>query len=208
MSRIPASTRSGWWRRAIVRRATSFLLIPALLTASCAASAHRHRRPEPARAEPTRPEPKHTDEIVRVVPAKDEGITLDDVLVGAFLVCTGLEVLELFEAAEVATVAGAEAEMTAAEIGEYGETQLARQVGGRSQVRIGTRIYDQVASETAYEAKTGYKLLTPAIRTQVLKDAGRDVEWHFYPSPATGLRGPSPELAELLRRSGVQWFVH
>lgn len=180
------------------RLATMAVVLLSLLTASCAGTRSR-RHP---------PEPKHTDRIVRVVPVHDDGISFGDVVVAGLLIYTGLEALELLEVGGAATAVEGEGVMTAEEIGASGERQLARQVGGRSQVRVGNRIYDQIAGETAYEAKTGYKLASSGIREQVLKDAGKAVEWHFYPSPVTGLRGPSPELAALLDRSRIKWVVH
>jgi hypothetical protein len=174
------------------------VILAVVSVASCAGTSSRRWRPEP----------KHTDTIVRVVPDEDDGISVGEVIFAGLLICSGLEALELLEAGEVATAVEAEEGMAAAGIGEYGEARLARQVGGRSQVRIGSRIYDQFAAETAYEAKTGYKLLTPQIRSQVLADTGNAVEWHFYRSPMTGLRGPSPQLAALLNKSRIKWVVH
>lgn len=62
----------------------------------------------------------------------------------------------------------------------------------------------------AYEAKVGFKTLTPLIRDQIdadvalLEDLASGVlrvEWHFYPSAVTKDWGPSISLMDYLEKS-------
>lgn len=77
----------------------------------------------------------------------------------------------------------------------------------------------------AYEAKVGFKTLSPHIRDQVDRDVAllldpsagvQRVEWHFYPSAVTRDVGPSSSLMDYLggirpggaRAPRIPFYVH
>lgn len=84
----------------------------------------------------------------------------------------------------------------------------------------GTRGYRYVdafdeATGIAREAKTGFARLTPFVQRQIDKDVAllgqqrvTGLEWHFYPSSASGTLGPSGELLEELRARGIGYVIH
>jgi RHS repeat-associated protein len=101
-------------------------------------------------------------------------------------------------------------------IGETGQIgqQYLQQMGGQSQAyfntTLGGRFIDQLVNGMAYESKVGYVSLTESISLQVAKDVElmslglvNSVSWVFFPSPVTGLGGPSGPLYDLL----VQNFI-
>ena len=67
----------------------------------------------------------------------------------------------------------------------------------------------------AAEAKTGFAKLSPFVQRQIDKDVkllqqGRvtSLEWHFYPSSASGTVGPSRELLDELTAKGIDYVIH
>jgi hypothetical protein len=71
------------------------------------------------------------------------------------------------------------------------------------------------ATGVAAEAKTGFARLTPFVQRQIDKDVtllaqGRvtTLEWHFYPSSASGTVGPSQGLLDELRAKGIDYVIH
>jgi RHS repeat-associated protein len=103
--------------------------------------------------------------------------------------------------------------------GQIGESWLANNVGGESQVLIqtsqGARYIDQLSNGVAYESKVGYTSLTQSVQTQISKDveligAGEvnGAEWHFFTSPVTGVGGPSGPLATALNKAGIPYIIH
>jgi RHS repeat-associated protein len=103
------------------------------------------------------------------------------------------------------------------ETGDLGESWL-KQFGGVAQKYFNTsqggRFIDQLIKGMAYEAKVGYVSLTEEISIQVAKDVellftGQvdSVSWVFFPSPITGLFGPSGPLYNLLIQNGISVFI-
>jgi hypothetical protein len=81
----------------------------------------------------------------------------------------------------------------------------------------GFRYIDSYNATTgvAAEAKTGYARLSDFVQRQIDKDRqlliqGRvtKLEWHFYPSSASGTVGPSRELLDELRTRGIDYVIH
>jgi hypothetical protein len=71
------------------------------------------------------------------------------------------------------------------------------------------------ATGVAAEAKTGFAKLSPFVQRQIDKDVtllaqGRvtKLEWHFYPSSASGTVGPSRELLDELTAKGIDYVIH
>jgi filamentous hemagglutinin len=67
----------------------------------------------------------------------------------------------------------------------------------------------------ANESKVGYTTLTKGIQTQIAKDvelkatdAVKDVTWHFFKSPVTGMGGPSQQLLNSLQQNGINVVIH
>jgi RHS repeat-associated protein len=98
--------------------------------------------------------------------------------------------------------------------GEIGETAL-KALGGESQVFFrtsqGARFVDQLVNGVAHEAKVGRVALSAFVRGQIAKDAEllqtgavREVVWHFFRSPQTGLGGPTGPLLDALRKAGIR----
>ena len=104
--------------------------------------------------------------------------------------------------------------------GVAGQGRLLGLVGGAQQVffrtSLGSRFVDVLdAANIAHESKVGYTVLSNSITRQVLKDAEllstgqvRGVTWHFFRSPATGLRGASQPLLNELARHGIGVVFH
>jgi hypothetical protein len=103
--------------------------------------------------------------------------------------------------------------------GQIGERWLAENLGGESQVyfktSLGGRYIDQLVGAAAHESKVGYQSLTPSISLQIAKDAEllnagtvKSVTWHFFPSPATGVGGPSQQLLNALKQNGINVIIH
>lgn len=102
--------------------------------------------------------------------------------------------------------------------GVVGERYL-QTLGGESQAFFrtskGSRFVDQLVSGVANESKVGYQSLTSIIRTQIAKDTEllqktlvEGVNWHFFTSPVTGLRGASQPLLDALARAGIKVIPH
>ena len=79
----------------------------------------------------------------------------------------------------------------------------------------GARYIDQFANGIANESKVGYTSLTSSVRTQLSKDVEllqtqqvQGVNWHFFESPVTGLRGPSQPLLNMLQQEGINVVIH
>ena len=96
-------------------------------------------------------------------------------------------------------------------IGNLGEEELARIYGGKvhyyRNTPMGKRFIDLYQTEISvgHESKVGYVVASDRIKQQVEKDAWlksngiiREITWHFFESPYTGLQGPSKQLEELL----------
>jgi hypothetical protein len=63
--------------------------------------------------------------------------------------------------------------------------------------------------------KVGYTSLTSRIQLQIAKDAEllnngtvQGINWHFFPSPVTGLGGPSKPLLKLLIQNGFNVNIY
>jgi len=74
----------------------------------------------------------------------------------------------------------------------------------------GLRRVDVLDGLTAIESKVGRTSLTPAVRQELARDikllrSGQveAVEWHFFPSPTTGLSGPTGPLRAKLIQFGI-----
>ena len=76
----------------------------------------------------------------------------------------------------------------------------------------GLRRVDVVDGVTAIESKVGRTSLTPAVRQELARDIKilrsvstnvNYVEWHFSPSPTTGLSGPTGPLRAKLNQFGI-----
>jgi hypothetical protein len=74
----------------------------------------------------------------------------------------------------------------------------------------GLRRVDVLDGVTAIESKVGRTSLTPAVRQELARDikllrSGQvdSVQWHFSPSPTTGLAGPTGPLRTKLNRFGI-----
>jgi hypothetical protein len=102
--------------------------------------------------------------------------------------------------------------------GEIGETAL-KALGGESNAFFrtsqGARFVDQLVNGVAHEAKVGRVALSAFVRSQVAKDAEllqtgavREVVWHFFRSPQTGLGGPTGPLLDALRKAGIRVIFH
>jgi len=100
--------------------------------------------------------------------------------------------------------------------GDIGEEYL-QQNGGTPQQYFqttqGGRYVDQLVNGMAYESKVGYVSLTEDISLQVSKDVKllatgqvNSVSWVFFPSPLTGVGGPSLPLYNLLTQNGISVF--
>jgi RHS repeat-associated protein len=103
--------------------------------------------------------------------------------------------------------------------GKFGEQQLAKIVGGESQVsfptNLGRRVSDQYASNIINEAKTGYQSLTSRNALQIAKDKiivqsgnAAGAAWHFFESPVTGLKGGSAPLYKALKNAGIPFIIY
>lgn len=103
--------------------------------------------------------------------------------------------------------------------GKLGEQRLAEMLGGQPRAYFktsyGARFVDQFAEGIANESKVGYTSLTQHVRLQVLKDVElmqtqriQGATWHFFPSPVTGLGGPSQPLVDLLRQSKIDLRIY
>jgi RHS repeat-associated protein len=99
--------------------------------------------------------------------------------------------------------------------GGRAQAALLREFGGMPNAylptRLGGRYIDSLAMGVAREAKSGYVSLTPRIARQIAKDAElvrtrsvQAVEWVFYRSPVTGMRGPAPDVRQLLNQHGFR----
>ncbi|WP_432444665.1 hemagglutinin repeat-containing protein [Rhizobium leguminosarum] len=102
--------------------------------------------------------------------------------------------------------------------GKVGELYL-KSLGGESQHYFSTsqggRFIDQLVNGMANESKVGYTTLTKGIQIQIAKDvelkatdAVKDVTWHFFKSPVTGLGGPSQQLLNSLQQNGINVVIH
>jgi filamentous hemagglutinin len=102
--------------------------------------------------------------------------------------------------------------------GKVGELYL-ESLGGKSQqyfsTSLGGRFIDQLVNGMANESKVGYTTLTKGIQTQIAKDvelkatdAVKDVTWHFFKSPVTGMGGPSQQLLNSLQQNGINVVIH
>jgi filamentous hemagglutinin len=102
--------------------------------------------------------------------------------------------------------------------GKVGELYL-KSLGGKSQqyfsTSLGGRFIDQLVNGMANESKVGYTTLTKGIQTQIAKDvelkatdAVKDVTWHFFKSPVTGMGGPSQQLLNSLQQNGINVVIH
>ena len=107
----------------------------------------------------------------------------------------------------------------ARELGERGQLRLVEMFGGTEQVgfrtSMGMRYVDNLADGVAREAKVGLTDLDKFVEAQFFKDveilAYSDevvrVEWHFFPSPNSGV-GPTPALRSLLETAGFDIVIH
>lgn len=109
--------------------------------------------------------------------------------------------------------------MAAQAAGRFGESIL-ESLGGKTQVyfrtSLGRRFIDRLVGGIAYEVKTGFADLTPAIRRQAEKDAEllrlggslaeriEGIVWVFFTNPATGRQGCSSKLRAFLERQGIK----
>ncbi|MFS2175353.1 hemagglutinin repeat-containing protein [Rhizobium pisi] len=102
--------------------------------------------------------------------------------------------------------------------GKVGELYL-KSLGGQPQVYFSTsqggRFVDQLVNGVANESKVGYTTLTKGIQIQIAKDvelkatnAVKDVTWHFFTSPVTGMGGPSQQLLNSLQQNGINVVIH
>ncbi|MGH7023084.1 MAG: RHS repeat-associated core domain-containing protein, partial [Caulobacteraceae bacterium] len=111
-----------------------------------------------------------------------------------------------------ATESASEGYSSIGSTGQIGEATL-QELGGESQVyfrsNLGARYVDQLVNGIANESEVGYQSLNQVNRLQILKDADLTESgqisgstWHFFPSPVTGLGGPSAPLASFLEQNG------
>ena len=102
--------------------------------------------------------------------------------------------------------------------GKIGEDALAT-LGGEGNVYrrtdLGKRYLDRLVKGFAHESKVGYTSLTKVTRLQIAKDAElmgkgdiKGATWQFFPSPVTGLGGPSGPLRQALESRGIQIIIH
>lgn len=128
---------------------------------------------------------------------------------------TGLGVVGAGGLAEVACADG-DCTNEIGATGKVGQRYLG-QAGGQSQVQFqttqGTRVVDQLVNGMAYESKVGYTRLTLDTSLQVAKDVELMItgmvdsaSWVFFPSPITGVGGPSGPLFDLLTQNGISVY--
>jgi hypothetical protein len=79
----------------------------------------------------------------------------------------------------------------------------------------GLRRVDVLDATTAIESKVGRTSLTAPVRQELARDikmmrSGQvdSVEWHFSPSPTTGLGGPTGPLRAKLNQLGIPIVEH
>ena len=70
----------------------------------------------------------------------------------------------------------------------------------------------------ALESKVGTQRLTESIQQQITRDAAlrgngdfdrlNGVEWHFFPSDATGRIADDPDLFEALQKANIPYVMH
>jgi filamentous hemagglutinin len=102
-------------------------------------------------------------------------------------------------------------------IGRIGERIL--QLAGGTPIGLktsrGWRFIDSLLNGVAQESKVGFVEKTKRIEMQIAKDLEllesgqiRAIEWHFFPSPITGLIGPSQALEQYLTSVGIRIVLH
>jgi RHS repeat-associated protein len=102
-------------------------------------------------------------------------------------------------------------------IGRIGERIL--QLAGGTPIGLktsrGWRSIDSLLNGVAQESKVGFVEKTKRIEMQIAKDLEllesgqiRAIEWHFFPSPITGLIGPSQALEQYLTSVGIRIVLH